>query len=163
MVTVYREMNASYMKINRCLARRMVVSVAAVTVMFVLSGCSITGLDFMLKLPNENEPEAQVKVKDSTGSETDRPERTAATSSPLPSPVRLSSSISGFRSSTVILYSRDVGSDGVRLSAAALPTPLVIRGRSSDGGRLEISTVEGPRWIAASDAILDGSVAGPSN
>ena len=151
------------MEINRCLARRLVVSVAAVVVMFVLSGCSLTGLDSMPKLPTEKEPEAQVKGNDSTGSEIDRVQRMAATSSPLPSPVRQSSYISGFRSSTVILYSRDVGSDGVRLSAAALATPLVILGRSSDGGRLEISTVEGLRWIAASDVILENSAVGLSN
>ena len=147
--------------LNRFLARRLFISMTAVGALFVLSGCSITGLDSILRPPSESEPQAQVKPKDATGSEADQAEPRAAAPTPLASPVRLSSYISGFRSSTVILYFTAAGSDGVRLSATSVPIPLAILGYSADGRRLQISTVEGRRWIAASDVIFGDPAATP--
>jgi hypothetical protein len=62
--------------------------------------------------------------------------------------------IAGFRSSTVILYSSDVGSDGkkVAVSTLSLPTPIVAMSASKQ--RLAIHTVEGIRWVAITDVVV---------
>jgi hypothetical protein len=62
--------------------------------------------------------------------------------------------IAGFRSSTVILYSSDVGTDGkkVAVSTLSLPTPIVAMSASKQ--RLAIHTVEGIRWIAITDVVV---------
>src|SRR5262245_35931860 len=62
--------------------------------------------------------------------------------------------IAGFRSSTVILYSSDVGADGkkVAVSTLSLPTPIVAM--SSSKQRLAIHTAEGIRWVAISEVAM---------
>ena len=62
--------------------------------------------------------------------------------------------IAGFRSSTVILYSSDVGTDGkkVAVSTLSLPTPIVAMSASKQ--RLAINTVEGIRWVAITEVVV---------
>jgi hypothetical protein len=62
--------------------------------------------------------------------------------------------IAGFRSSTVILFSSDVGTDGqkVAVSTLSLPTPIVAMSASKK--RLAIHTVEGIRWVAMTDVVV---------
>ena len=62
--------------------------------------------------------------------------------------------IAGFRSSAVILYSSDVGTDGkkVAVSTLSLPTPIVAMSASKQ--RLAINTVEGIRWVAITEVVV---------
>ena len=62
--------------------------------------------------------------------------------------------IAGFRSSAVILYSSDVGTDGkkVAVSTLSLPTPIVAMSASKQ--RLAIHTVEGIRWVAITEVVV---------
>jgi len=62
--------------------------------------------------------------------------------------------IAGLRSSTVILYSSDVGTDGkkVAVSTLSLPTPIVAMSASKQ--RLAIHTVEGIRWVAIAEVVV---------
>ena len=62
--------------------------------------------------------------------------------------------IAGFRSSMVILYSSDVGTDGkkVAVSTLSLPTPIVAMSASKQ--RLAIHTGEGIRWVAITDVVV---------
>ena len=62
--------------------------------------------------------------------------------------------IAGFRSSTVFLYSSDVGADGkkVAVSTLSLPTPIVAMSASKQ--RLAIHTVEGIRWVAITEVVV---------
>jgi hypothetical protein len=62
--------------------------------------------------------------------------------------------IAGFRTSTVILYSSDVGTDGkkVAVSTLSLPTPIVAMSASKQ--RLAIHTLEGIRWVAITEVVV---------
>ena len=64
--------------------------------------------------------------------------------------------IAGFRSSTVILYSSDVGTDGQKVPVSTLPLPMPIAAMSASKKRLAIHTVEGIRWIAMTDVVVPG-------
>ena len=62
--------------------------------------------------------------------------------------------IAGFRSSTVILYSSDVGTDGQKVAVSTLSLPTPIAAMSASKKRLAINTVEGIRWVEISDVVV---------
>jgi hypothetical protein len=62
--------------------------------------------------------------------------------------------ITGFKKSTVILYSSATGADGQKVPTSNMPLPLPVRAQAAGGARLEIMTLDGPRWIARNDVIL---------
>jgi hypothetical protein len=62
--------------------------------------------------------------------------------------------IVGFRGQTVILYSSETSNDGERVPAATLPLPLRVRPGPPTAARVEIMTVQGPRWIAKTEVSL---------
>ena len=86
-----------------------------------------------------------------------------AVSASEPTPVTRAApgQIAGFRSSTVILYSSDVGTDGkkVAVSTLSLPTPIVAMSASKQ--RLAIHTVEGVRWVAITEVVIPAQPATP--
>jgi hypothetical protein len=65
--------------------------------------------------------------------------------------------IAGFRSSTVILYSSDVGTDGQKVAVSTLSLPTPIAAMSASKKRLAIHTVEGIRWVEISDVVVPAS------
>jgi len=62
--------------------------------------------------------------------------------------------IAGFRSSIVILYSSDVGTDGQKVAVSTLSLPTSIVAMSASKKRLAIHTVEGIRWVAITDVVV---------
>jgi hypothetical protein len=62
--------------------------------------------------------------------------------------------IAGFRSSTVILYSSDVGTDGQKVAVSTLSLPTPIAAMSASKKRLAIHTVEGIRWVEISEVVV---------
>ena len=65
--------------------------------------------------------------------------------------------IAGLRSSTVILYSSDVGTDGQKVAVSTLSLPTPIAAMSASKKRLAIHTVEGIRWVEISDVVVPAS------
>ena len=67
--------------------------------------------------------------------------------------------IIGFRKSHVTLYA-DASSNGAeRVPTAALQLPLSSRLAVAGNGRLQVQTVQGPRWVPMNEVILDPSSA----
>ena len=62
--------------------------------------------------------------------------------------------IAGFRSSTVILYSSDVGTDGQKVAVSTLSLPTPIAAMSASKKRLAIHTAEGIRWVSITDVVV---------
>lgn len=57
----------------------------------------------------------------------------------------------GFKHATVILYGSPSSNDGERVPANSLSVPFKPSAQSDSGARIQIMTVDGPRWIAKSD------------
>jgi hypothetical protein len=66
----------------------------------------------------------------------------------------LPAQIVGFRASSVILYNSDTGSEGQKFVSRTLPLPLHVSRRSNSADRVEVITVEGPRWVATRDVLF---------
>ncbi|KUO64879.1 MAG: hypothetical protein APF80_16490 [Alphaproteobacteria bacterium BRH_c36] len=64
--------------------------------------------------------------------------------------------IVGFRKSTVVLFNDELGNQGARVPVTALSVPIKIRRVATGNGRFLISTVDGPRWVAASEVVKSG-------
>ncbi|MGO4682097.1 hypothetical protein [Hyphomicrobium sp. 2TAF46] len=59
--------------------------------------------------------------------------------------------VTGFKHATVILYGSPTSNDGERVPADSLSVPFRPSAQSDSGARIQIMTVDGPRWIAKSD------------
>lgn len=59
--------------------------------------------------------------------------------------------VTGFKHATVILYGSPTSNDGERVPADSLSVPFKPGAQSDSGARIQIMTVDGPRWIAKSD------------
>lgn len=57
--------------------------------------------------------------------------------------------IIGFRSPIVTLFMSERGQDGQRVPRETLAVPM--HGQAIGGGRLQIMTLDGPRWVAQAD------------
>ena len=57
------------------------------------------------------------------------------------------------RSPTIILYLTETGNDGLRVPSTSLSPPIRAGRRSANGSRVEVATIEGPRWILASEIV----------
>lgn len=66
---------------------------------------------------------------------------------------RATHKIIGFRKSTVVLYDDEAGNNGARVPVSALSVPIKIQRVAASNGRFLISTVEGPRWVSASEVV----------
>jgi hypothetical protein len=62
--------------------------------------------------------------------------------------------ITGFKKTSVILYSSPTGADGQRVASASMPLPLAVRSEAASSKRLEIMTLGGLRWVARGDVVL---------
>ncbi|MBU1213227.1 MAG: hypothetical protein KJ587_18460 [Alphaproteobacteria bacterium] len=65
--------------------------------------------------------------------------------------------IVGFRKTTVVLFNDELGNQGARVPVTALSVPIKIRRVATGNGRFLISTVDGPRWVAASEVVKSGA------
>ncbi|MBS0238063.1 MAG: hypothetical protein JSR89_06535 [Proteobacteria bacterium] len=59
--------------------------------------------------------------------------------------------VTGFKRATVILYGSPTSNDGERVPADSLSVPFKPSAQADNGARIQIMTVDGPRWIAKSD------------
>lgn len=59
--------------------------------------------------------------------------------------------VTGFKHATVILYGSPTSNDGERVPADSLSVPFKPSAQADSGARIQIMTVDGPRWIAKSD------------
>lgn len=64
--------------------------------------------------------------------------------------------IVGFKGATVVLYNDEFGNNGARIPVTALSVPMKIHRVADGNSRFLIATVEGPRWVAASEVVKSG-------
>lgn len=55
--------------------------------------------------------------------------------------------ITRFKTTSVVIYNSDSGSDGVRVEVGNLPVPMPVVSQSARSRRLEVILVAGSRWI----------------
>lgn len=63
--------------------------------------------------------------------------------------------ITAFKSPIVTLFMSEGGQDGQRVPKSTLPVPVVATASDASRSRLEIMTLDGPRWVAAADVVID--------
>ena len=71
-----------------------------------------------------------------------------------PPPVGGTPAIIAFKGPLVTLYSGESSFEGERLAASSILVPIRARSMSAGGGRIEIATVAGPRWIDRSEVVM---------
>lgn len=69
--------------------------------------------------------------------------------------------IIGFKGAAVVMYHSVDSNNGEKIEARALSLPMQARKSAAAAGRLEVSTVNGPRWISRSDVVVAASGAEP--
>jgi len=70
-------------------------------------------------------------------------------------PASVGTVITGFRGQHVVLYYSESGKDGEMVSSQALPLPMRYGPTTVDAGRLQVMTVQGPRWVARHEAVIE--------
>lgn len=63
--------------------------------------------------------------------------------------------ITAFKPAIVTLFMSESGQDGQRVPKAALPVPVVASSNDPAKPRLEIMTLDGPRWVSIADVVID--------
>lgn len=63
--------------------------------------------------------------------------------------------ITAFKTPIVTLFMSESGHDGQRVPKSAMPVPVVATMSDPAKPRLEIMTLDGPRWVAAADVTIE--------
>lgn len=69
--------------------------------------------------------------------------------------------IVGFKAAAVVLYRSADSNDGEKIDARSLSLPMPARKGAAPAGRLEVSTVNGPRWISRNEVVIAANGAEP--
>lgn len=122
-------------------------------VSFLFAACSATSTPLLSDLADQQPPQADSPAQIAAALELDAT-GDPATSSP---PVELRNDlIIGFKHRTVVLYASPTSNNGERVPADTVATPLRPRA-SANQERVEIMTIDGPRWISKSEVIFGPS------
>lgn len=131
------------------------IALFGLALQLMLPGCSAV-IPFKAVTNGTSVPSDRAAALLADGNKSTTPVSTAGTLSNTaleqPTPVAADQSvIVGFKRSTVILYGSPDSHEGERVPTDALSVPLKPSSQTTNASRVQIMTIDGPRWIAKSD------------